>query len=273
MAEKEDYTKDKGDTGPAGPAGDTGPAGPEGPEGPPGTTDYNELENVPETFAPSAHAEDHQDGGDDEITVEGLAGELVAEQKSAWDKVSGKPETLVEAAAVITDHRLVRGDGGARGVQESSIIVDDSGRMTNPNQPLIQAYVHSIQIDVTGDGTLYNIEGFIWSEIKDQGGDFYNGTFTAPVTGMYLASGVIGLAGIGSKHVNSDGNLWTSNGYYALFVNDPHFTAGAGTLCVPFSLIFDMDINDTAYLFVRVYGNTKTVDVTSQTWFGICLIA
>jgi len=273
MAEKEDYTKDPGETGPQGPQGEPGPQGEQGPEGPPGTTDYNELENVPETFAPSAHAASHQDEGADEITVQGLSGELADDQKSTWDKVSGKPTTLVTAAAVITDNRVVRGDNGARGVQETTIIVDDSGRMTNPSQPLFSAYVHSIQTDVTGDGTQYNITGFIWTEIKDQGGVFYNGTFTAPVTGMYKTGGMIGLAGIGTKHTEFDGNLWTSNGYYTLINGDPHFMAGNTFLVVPFSLIFDMDANDTAYLFVRVHNNTKIVDVTSQTWFGIYLIA
>lgn len=74
MAEKEDYTKDKGDTGDTGPQGDTGPEGPEGPEGPPGTTDYEELENVPATFAPSAHITTHLEGGAD---AGGLAAQMI----------------------------------------------------------------------------------------------------------------------------------------------------------------------------------------------------
>ena len=36
----------------------------------------------------------------------------------------------VSAAAVITDNRIVRGDGGAKGVQDSAITVDDSGNMS-----------------------------------------------------------------------------------------------------------------------------------------------
>lgn len=36
----------------------------------------------------------------------------------------------VTAAAVITDNRIVRGDGGAKGVQESLVTIDDSGNMT-----------------------------------------------------------------------------------------------------------------------------------------------
>lgn len=36
----------------------------------------------------------------------------------------------VSAAAVITDNRLVRGDGGAKGVQESAATIDDSGNLS-----------------------------------------------------------------------------------------------------------------------------------------------
>lgn len=57
---------------------------------------------------PAAHKVSHQDGGADEITVEGLAGELAAEQKSAWAKVSGKPGTFTPTA-----HKLSHQNGGA----------------------------------------------------------------------------------------------------------------------------------------------------------------
>ena len=47
-------------------------------------------------------------------------------------------ELRTKAASVITDNRLIRGDGGVRGVQESTISVDDSGRMINTSQPCFQ---------------------------------------------------------------------------------------------------------------------------------------
>lgn len=52
---------DTGDTGPVGPKGDTGDTGPQGPQGPAGTTDFNELENVPSAFPPSAHVHEADD--------------------------------------------------------------------------------------------------------------------------------------------------------------------------------------------------------------------
>lgn len=55
----------------------------------------------------SSHGTTHQDGGTDKIAVDGLLGELAAEQKSAWTKVSGIPATF-PIAAHATDHQ----DGG-----------------------------------------------------------------------------------------------------------------------------------------------------------------
>ena len=111
MAEKEDYTKDIGETGPAGPAGDTGTEGPEGPEGPPGTTDYEELENVPSEFTPSAHAADHENGGDGEINVAGLSGVLAENQNVDWFEV------LTQHGRLIGNQEAIGLPGGDLGQQ------------------------------------------------------------------------------------------------------------------------------------------------------------
>jgi len=51
----------------------------------------------------------------------------------------------VSASAVIADHSLVRGDGGAKGVQDSGIIIDDSDNMSG---------VASITLDPSTDPTI-----------------------------------------------------------------------------------------------------------------------
>ena len=63
---------------------------------------------MPEIRGVPTHKTSHQDGGSDEISVEGLAGELTAEQKSAWAQVSGKPSTFTPGA-----HKTSHQDGGA----------------------------------------------------------------------------------------------------------------------------------------------------------------
>ena len=53
------------------------------------------------------HRLSHQDGGGDEINVDGLAGDLADEQDSAWARVSGKPATFTPSA-----HKASHQDGG-----------------------------------------------------------------------------------------------------------------------------------------------------------------
>jgi len=68
----------------------------------------------------------------DEVYGAGWNGSLEVPTKNAvYDKI----ETLggggdVTAAANITDHALVRGDGGAKGIQDSGIFIDDTDNMS-----------------------------------------------------------------------------------------------------------------------------------------------
>ena len=66
-----------------------------------------ESEDYGKTATPDAHKTTHQDGGTDEISVEGLAGELTAAQKSSWAKVADKPTTFTPEA-----HKTTHQDGG-----------------------------------------------------------------------------------------------------------------------------------------------------------------
>jgi hypothetical protein len=54
------------------------------------------------------------------------------------------------AAAVIADHAIVRGDGGDRGIQDSTVIIDDAGSVTIPSD-----------VEIT-DGDLDLLEGSLF---------------------------------------------------------------------------------------------------------------
>lgn len=47
-----------------------------------------------------------------------------------WDSPAGSGD--VTSAAAITDHSIVRGDGGVKGVQDTGVIIDDSDNVTMP---------------------------------------------------------------------------------------------------------------------------------------------
>jgi hypothetical protein len=56
----------------------------------------------------------------------------------------GAPANTVSSAANITDNTIVRGDGGAKAVQDSNVTIDDNGTV---NIPTGEAYqVNSIQV-------------------------------------------------------------------------------------------------------------------------------
>jgi len=185
-----------------------------------------------------------------------------------------KVDKAVSANANIGDNKLVRGDGGAEGVQEcSTITVSDNGEMVNTGQPCFNVVLTSDQDNVTGDDTLYSITGAIWTEIIDQGNNFSNGTYTAPVDGQHQLSGVVSIAGLLAAHSFGEIRLETSNRSYMLFYGDPYtLQDGNWKILINFSLTVDMDESDTAYLTVKIYNGTKVIDVDHETRFTGALI-
>jgi hypothetical protein len=136
--------------------------------------------------------------------------------------------------------------------------VATSGEINYPLQPAFLAYKSSTSTNVTGDGTVYTI--ICDTEIFDQNSDYNNSTgiFTAPVTGRYefnLACLTVG----GSTLTNfSTLRLNTSNRLYASYMCIPF----AGSLYSSFSVIADMDANDTAQMDISANDTGgKIVDV------------
>lgn len=190
----------------------------------------------------------------------------VTDKGASKNTIYDEMETRTKAAAVITDHRLIRGDGGARGVQESAVLLSDDGEMTNPNQPAFEAKLTANELNVTGNGDNWNsYDGANnWTEMLNQGNHFDgDGTFTAAVDGLYLFSFVIAMEGIAAAHTNLYLMLRTSNNnYYAARLN-PQKIAAALTLSA--ALLTWMDANDTAYTRLTIQNGTKVVDVMANT--------
>ena len=55
----------------------------------------------------------------------------------------------VSSSAVITDHAIVRGDGGAKGVQDSGVLIDDSDNVTFP----ANIYLNDVNTYIAEDGS------------------------------------------------------------------------------------------------------------------------
>ena len=123
--------------------------------------------------------------------------------------------------------------------------------------------------DVTGDGTYYNLTGSSWTEIEDNNNDFSNGTFTAPATGVYQISGVIGLSGITSSHTLGQIIVGIAGSTYAPWNFNPYSMVTGIMLNVPFSYSYNMDADDTCTVRVKLSGGTKVVDIRTDTTFFV----
>ena len=138
-----------------------------------------------------------------------------------------------------------------------------AGEMTKPLQPGFLAYLDGTIADVTGNGATYTLGTSAFTEVSDQNSDFNtNGTFTAPVTGLYYLQMEVGFTGLTIATAFTL-NLITSNRTYQMaFVR----AAGAQAARFNVSTVADMDAADTATYTVVVSGEAgNTADISGAT--------
>jgi len=126
--------------------------------------------------------------------------------------------------------------------------------------------------NVTGNATSYSITHANWTEVYDTGADIANGTFQAPATGKYLLVAFINWAGITSAHSVGFGHIVTSNRSYNGFEGD-YYQSSATVNRVSWSVLADMDVDDTAYLTVEFRGESGDVVDITQCQFSGALLA
>ena len=164
---------------------------------------------------------------------------------------------------------LVIGLGSSLGTT-SHIVIDEAGHVTMPLQSAFNA-TSATQSNVTGDETQYQVT--FGTETIDRNGDFNtNGTFTAPVTGLYLLSANVGGSGF-SSHTRMLNFIVTSNRTYIATSENLANTKIGTSFGFNVSCLADMDANDTAIVQVRIDGGSKVIDIDDTCRFSGCLIA
>jgi len=138
--------------------------------------------------------------------------------------------------------------------------------------PSFHACVNAEQTDVTGDATPFDITGAFWTEIVDHLGNFNEGVFTAPISGLYLFTSNLLLSGLEAAHDYGQLQLVTSNRTYLLLGANMGAMHYSGYLYNVATLLADMDEGDTAYLCLTVIDGAKTVDIRIVTYFSGALI-
>jgi hypothetical protein len=162
--------------------------------------------------------------------------------------------------------KLTIGLGSTLGTT-SHMTFDSTGAILKPLQPAFLATPSSNSSTINADTTHTIVSD---SEIIDRNGDYNtsNGTFTAPVTGLYHLSISIQI-----------GNYDHDNNYSAIFINTsnrrftPWLLGGnqldsSGSFYLTGSAIADMDANDTAtFQFRHDQGASSQVTVNQEYTF------
>jgi hypothetical protein len=148
------------------------------------------------------------------------------------------------------------GTGATALYNNSTATIDSTGRMQNSAQPYFQAYLSANTGNVTGDGTVYTVA--FNSTVANVGSSFNTGTytFTAPVTGHYVFSGVIYWASSPTSATTFLSQLVTTTTTYNVYsLGSPNVTNGVTVNS--FSVIVPMSASDTAKINVTGSGGTK----------------
>ena len=164
-------------------------------------------------------------------------------------------------------HDLEIKDGGASDAIRFKI--DGNGHVTMPSQSAFTAKLGSTASNVTGDSTAYTVINY-QTETIDRNADFNpsNGTFTAPITGLYLLTFRFHLQNIASNHNDNQVKIQTSNQSHSILGEAGSSSIGfSGSMNVTGSLIVDMDANDTVTMLVDFRGGSKVVDVHEDSFF------
>jgi hypothetical protein len=159
-----------------------------------------------------------------------------------------------------------------------------AGEVTMSNQPAVFAYNSSTDTDVTGNGASPTVD--FDTEIFDQGGDFANDTFTAPVTGRYRVDVAIDVGGLVTSSFNFYAELVTSNRVIEFSRANVTYANTNGSNQLLFdrwkftgSVICDMDAADTVYARPDVDSNegSNNADIVGlsypATYISVNLVA
>lgn len=176
------------------------------------------------------------------------------------------------------DNALARFNGtGGKTIQaytSNSPTATDAGIVVLPGQPAFAAILGSEQANATGDGTSFTVP-FNTTRLN-QGTVFNtsNYTFTAPVTGQYLLTAVVGYSGRTTSAGETTLKFVTSNLTWVMIQN---FSLANGFSAVA-SIIADMDASDTCTLILNINSEASDVidiqgDSSGRTNFCGCLIA
>ena len=154
-------------------------------------------------------------------------------------------------------NRLMLRSGSKTSPNDGDIIRinDCSHAVTMPGHPVSLAYNSATDSNVTGQSAAPFLD--VDTEVFDQGGDFLNDIFTAPVTGRYLMVVNLFIGGITGSATQISVQAVVSNRNSYMYYDAT--AAGGSDIARSAAFIVDMDASDTAK--VQIDNNGEGSDV------------
>lgn len=125
------------------------------------------------------------------------------------------------------------------------------------------AYLTNNATDVTGDGTLYNMVGAIWTEVYDTHDCFSNGIFTAPHDGLYRFDSYLEINGLTSSHTGLSiyAKIEPAAQYNSFVSLNPYAISESGHVSFPASCLRLLSALDKVSLQISVTGGAKVIGI------------
>lgn len=147
---------------------------------------------------------------------------------------------------------------------------DGSLSLGIPTRPGFQAVPSETQTDIAINT---NVTVVFATEIFDLNGDFAGNTFTAPVAGKYHFDVSLALEEIDQAATYYKIVLVTSNKSFNYYLDPTRFSGDLAQWMCAFSVLADMDTNDTAYITVYQAAGAQQADIRAWSWFSGHLVA
>jgi hypothetical protein len=156
------------------------------------------------------------------------------------------------------------------GTPGDAMIISAAGEVTKPLQPCFVAHATEDQVNIANSATI-----LFGTVVTDQGDDFAANTFTAPVTGTYQLNLNVYTEQVDGAYTYCRFLVVTSNKIYYNGVISPsqmNWSADLDRYGFNYSLLADMDENDTAYVQVQFNAGAAQMEVTNASFFSGALI-
>ena len=153
------------------------------------------------------------------------------------------------------------------GDPDEAIAIDSNGHVTMPKQSAFLVSPSTEQNNLTHDQTMT-----FDTEIYDQNADFSSNTFTAPVTGRYLMCVAVEVDSVDTSAGFVRVEMATSNRAYSNSLVDPGGLDTNDYMSFDYSIIVDMDANDTCFLRWGQSGGSNVADLSSRSFWSGALI-